>query len=216
MGTILAIDPGNMKSGYVVVEHDGEEIHRVLKVGKKSNEDMFGVIVTPYDFYDHFAIEMVAGMGMPVGAEVFDTCFWIGRFWEYVESHGEPRPMQKIFRREEKLYLCGRASAKDVNIRQALVDRYAPGQPNFGKGTKKNPGFFYGFSADMWAAMAVAVTYFDKYIKGVKSYEQDAAQATEAADAADVRCLRENVYARTVEVQGKIQFLQRSVRMDGT
>ena len=215
MGTILAIDPGNTQSGYVVVEHDGEEIRRVLKVGKKSNEDMFGVIVTPYDFYDHFAIEMVAGMGMPVGAEVFDTCFWIGRFWEYVESHGEPRPMQKIFRREEKLYLCGRASAKDVNIRQALVDRYAPGQPNFGKGTKKDPGFFYGFSADMWAAMAVAVTYFDKYIKGV-SYEQDAAKATKTADAADVRCLRENVYARTVQVQGKIQFLQRGVRLDGT
>ena len=168
MGTILAIDPGNIESGYVVVEHDGEEIRRVLKVGKKSNEDMFGLIVTPYDFYDHFAIEMVAGMGMPVGQEVFDTCFWIGRFWEYVDNHGEPKPMRKIFRREEKLYLCGRASAKDANIRQALVDRYAPGQPNFGKGTKKNPGFFYGFSADMWAAMAVAVTYFDKYIKGVK------------------------------------------------
>ena len=50
MGTILAIDPGNTQSGYVVVEHDGEEIRRVLKVGKKSNEDMFGVIVTPYDF----------------------------------------------------------------------------------------------------------------------------------------------------------------------
>ena len=49
MGTILAIDPGNTQSGYVVVEHDGEEIRRVLKVGKKSNEDMFGVIVTPYD-----------------------------------------------------------------------------------------------------------------------------------------------------------------------
>ena len=76
--------------------------------------------------------------------------------------------MQKIFRQEEKLYLCGHLQAKDANIRQALVDRYAPGQPNFGKGTKKNPGFFYGFSVDMWQAMAVAATYFDKYIRGIK------------------------------------------------
>ena len=100
--------------------------------------------------------------------EVFDTCFWIGRFWEFATLYGVSHPPQKIFRREEKLYLCGRASAKDANIRQALVDRYAPGQPNYGKGTKKNPGFFYGFAADMWAAMAVAVTYFDKYIRGIQ------------------------------------------------
>ena len=110
---------------------------------------------------------MIAGMGMTVGQEVFDTCVWIGRFWQTVlwqTGYGPTR----IFRREEKLDLCGSLSAKDANIRQALVDRYAPGQPNFGKGTKKDPGFFYGFSADMWAAMAVATTYFDKYIKGVK------------------------------------------------
>ena len=113
------------------------------------------------------AIEMIAGMGMTVGQEVLDSCVWIGRFWQTVlwqTGYGPTR----IFRREEKLDLCGSLSAKDANIRQALVDRYAPGQPNFGKGTKKDPGFFYGFSADMWAAMAVATTYFDKYIKGVK------------------------------------------------
>ena len=165
MGTILAIDPGNMESGYVLVEHDGKEIRKVLDVGKVPNGEMYSVF---FSTYDHLAIEMVAGMGMPVGQEVFDTCFWIGRFWEFATLYGVSHPPQKIFRREEKLYLCGRASAKDANIRQALVDRYAPGQPNFGKGTKKNPGFFYGFSSDMWAAMAVATTYFDKYIRGIQ------------------------------------------------
>lgn len=148
MGTILAIDPGNTESGYVLAEHDGQEIRKVLDVGKVPNGEIFPVLCREYQ---HLAIEMVAGMGMPVGQEVFDTCFWIGRFWEYAE-----------------LYLCGRASAKDANIRQALVDRYAPGQPNFAKGTKKNPGFFYGFAADMWAAMAVATTYVDKYIRGIQ------------------------------------------------
>ena len=167
MGTILAIDPGNTQSGYVVVEHDGEEIRRVLKVGKEPNRIVLDVIKSTPTGYD-LAIEMIAGMGMAVGAETFDTCYWIGRFWQYAIDNSKEADQTKIYRREEKLDLCGSLSAKDANIRQALVDRYAPGQTNFGKGTKKDPGFFYGFSADMWAAMAVAVTYFDKYIKGVK------------------------------------------------
>ena len=171
-GKILAIDPGNEKSGYVLVEYNlcpesGEgDITKVLEAGKEPNYQIYPIILHP--IYDHFAIEMVAGMGMPVGQEVFDTCFEIGRFWDRAKSNQEGYRMEKIFRREEKLDLCGSPNAKDANIRQALVDRYAPGQPNYGKGTKRDPGFFYGFSADMWAAMAVAVTYFDKYIKGVK------------------------------------------------
>lgn len=168
MGTILAIDPGNTQSGYVVVEHDGEEIRRVLEAGKIENNVLLPLIAQKLygNGYD-VAIEMIAGMGMTVGQEVFDTCVWIGRFWQTILWQAGYGPT-RIFRREEKLDLCGSLSAKDANIRQALVDRYAPGQPNFGKGTKKDPGFFYGFSADMWAAMAVAVTYFDKYIRGVK------------------------------------------------
>lgn len=117
MGTILAIDPGNIQSGYVLVEHDGKEIRKVLDVGKVPNGKIFPVLCREYQ---HLAIEMVAGMGMPVGQEVFDTCFWIGRFWEYAELFQRCYQIQKIFRREEKLYLCGRASAKDANIRQAL------------------------------------------------------------------------------------------------
>ena len=168
MGTILAIDPGNTQSGYVVVEHDGEEIRRVLEAGKVENAAMLQLLERKLyaNCYD-VAIEMIAGMGMAVGQEVFDTCVWIGRFWQIALQHTGYAPT-RIYRKEEKRLLCGRDSAKDTNIRLALVDRYAPGQPNFGKGTKNDPGFFYGFANDMWAAMAVAVTYFDKYIKGVK------------------------------------------------
>ena len=44
MGTILAIDPGNIQSGYVIVEHDGEEIRRVLEVGKIENNVLLSLI----------------------------------------------------------------------------------------------------------------------------------------------------------------------------
>lgn len=165
---ILAIDPGNVRSGYVLAEYDEAEIRRVLRVGKVENAEMMQIISEVAESAEtDFAIEMIAGMGMAVGAEVFDTCVWIGRFWERALTRNFRR-MEYIYRREEKLCLCGSARAKDANIRQALVDRYAPGKPNYGKGTKKEPGFFFGFSADMWAAMAVAVTYYDKHIKGMR------------------------------------------------
>lgn len=162
---ILAIDPGNEYSGYVLVEADEADITKVLDVGKIRNEEIYNVLGKDYD---HLAIEMIAGMGMTVGAEVFETCVWIGKFLEYARFTDRKFQTQRIYRREEKICLCGAPTAKDANIRQALCDRYAAGQPNYGKGTKKNKGFFYGFSADMWAAMAVAVTYYDKYIKGLK------------------------------------------------
>ena len=57
MGVILAIDPGNMESGYVLVEHDGEEIRKVLDVGKVPNGEIFPVLCREYQ---HLAIEMVS------------------------------------------------------------------------------------------------------------------------------------------------------------
>jgi hypothetical protein len=88
---------------------------------------------------------------------VFDTCLWIGRFIQAAEQETE-----LIYRKEEKMSLCGNTRAKDSNIRQALIDRYAKHDFKTGKGTKKNPDTFYGVSKDVWQAIAVAVTAYEK------------------------------------------------------
>ena len=53
---------------------------------------------------------------------------------------------------------------KTSTIRQALIDLFAKDTPNKGKGTKKDPGYFYGFKKDIWQAMAVAYVFHTKYI----------------------------------------------------
>lgn len=171
---ILAIDPGNIESGYVLTNDDLS----IVEKGKVTNDELLNNILKgKYVFYDnkelkriktHIAIEMIASYGMPVGIEVFETCVWIGRFVQamidsdYCLNKDE---IKYIYRKDEKMNLCQSMKANDTTIKQALVDRFAPGQKNYGKGTKKNPGWFYGFKSDIWASYAVAVTYHDMYLK---------------------------------------------------
>jgi hypothetical protein len=154
--TILAIDPGNTHSGYALIQPD---TCRPIKTGKIPNEDVLHLIASAE--FDHLSIEMIASYGMAVGKEVFDTCVWIGRF---VQLHKDTAPRvncQLVYRREVKLHHCQSSKAKDANITQALIDRFAYGEPNRGKGTKAAPGWFYGFAADIWQAYALAVLTAD-------------------------------------------------------
>lgn len=163
---VLAIDPGPTESAYVVIAADtrrpvvfdkvpnGELLRRLLP------ECWIALDVT-------VAIEMVASYGMAVGAEVFDTCVWIGRFAERVARYAGI-DAQLVKRHEIKLHHCHSARANDSNIAQALRDRFAPGAPNKGKGTKAAPGWFYGFAGDIWQAYALAVYVADLDAGGVR------------------------------------------------
>jgi hypothetical protein len=149
---LLAIDPGNEESAYVAYDCDAGS---VLAFGKKANADVLQWMISPSSFNaQHIAIEMIASYGMPVGREVFETCVWIGRF---IEAWGAPYTL--VYRKDVKLHLCGNARAKDGNVRQALIDRYGGKQKAIG--TKREPGPLYGVSADVWSALAVAVTWSD-------------------------------------------------------
>ena len=152
---ILAIDPGNMQSAYVMLD----EKLKPIDFGIIDNEDLLdNISMGEFDKCADFAIEMVASYGMPVGKDVFETVFWIGRFWEAARD-SNCAYMERIYRMQEKTNLCHDSRAKDGNIRQALIDRFGP------VGTKKNQGWFYGVSKDVWQAIAVGVTYYDMYCK---------------------------------------------------
>lgn len=147
---VLAIDPGETQSGYMLF--DGK---RAIEFGKLPNEQLmeqFGHYSSHYNEPPTLVIEMIASYGMPVGKEVFETCVWIGRF---IQAWGQRSPIYRLTRKEIVKHICGSAKAKDSNVRQALIDQL--GQP----GTKNAPGPTYGITGDAWAALAVAVTYWD-------------------------------------------------------
>ena len=155
---VIAIDPGTTQSAVVVMD---TETLRPLEAYIKPNEDVRWMIEEMPSAWDCIGvIEMIASYGMPVGKEVFETVLWIGRFYEIMMLRLFRTP-EFVYRREEKLHICGSPRANDASIRRALVDRFAEHDLKAGRGTKKNPDWFYGFKADMWAAYAVGLTYIE-------------------------------------------------------
>jgi hypothetical protein len=149
---LLAIDPGPTQSAYVVVDQD----LRPRVFNKVANPMLLHHLNTSFG---HVVIEQIGhyGTGMPAGKDVFDTCVWIGRFIQACPDQN----VALVKRATVKTHLCGTPKATDANVIQALIDRFAPGERNHGKGVKNAPGFFYGFHSDIWQAMALAVYQHD-------------------------------------------------------
>ena len=148
MTRILAIDPGPEHSAWVLMDRTHVVSHAI-----EDNERIVNDIEVAWDTIDHLAVEMVASYGMPVGREVFETCVWVGRFIQAYDG-----PHDKVYRQQVKMELCKDSRAKDSHIRQALIDMYGPGR-DVAVGTKAKPGPLYGVKKDIWAALAVGVTW---------------------------------------------------------
>lgn len=171
--TLLAIDPGNVESGYCIVDVD---TLKPLEHGKVDNFEMLDIIEQKCNLRGDndpmmLAIErvMLYGGNGRAGRDVSQTAEWYGAFWQAyraTNSHqffGDSIP---VYRYEEKTTICGKGNANDSDIQHALIDRFAQHDLKNGKGTKKNPDWFYGFSKDQWAAYAVAVTAIETKMKG--------------------------------------------------
>ncbi len=156
MSLIIGLDPGPYRSAFVV--YDGQAISEHLYA--PNLDIVHWLIVHGADLVYHPAtlvIEQIAAMGMAVGAEVFSTAHWDGRF-----TQAWLQPVEHLKRHEVKMHLCGSMRAKDPNIRAALIDKF--GGPEWAIGTKKAPGPLYGLHGDEWSSLAICVTWWDLHI----------------------------------------------------
>lgn len=154
---VWAVDPGYEQSALViydgvsVLEHVTEPnaalLQRISDRTRSSSETL--------------VVEQMASFGMPVGAEVFETVHWAGRFIQAWTGYRPPlMPWDRIKRHVVKDRLCGNQRAKDAHIRQALLDRFGPGKAK-AIGLKSDKGPLYGLHGDEWSALSVAVTWWD-------------------------------------------------------
>ena len=153
---ILAIDPGPQESAWLLLPSIGNRAGLPSYFGISPNPTVLAdaAAARGIETTENIVIERVRSYGMPVGAEVFETCEWVGRF--------DPDETATLMPRKEVcMHLCQSARAKDPNIRQALIDRFGPGKRK-AVGLKASPGPLYGVKSHVWSALALAVTYFDQ------------------------------------------------------
>ncbi len=153
MSHVFAIDPGSSETGWVLM--DANDM-RPSDFGIMDNETFIGYlkaqVVKMLDAM--FVCEKIVAQGMIEKKQVMETCQFTGRIQEVCDPVFVPR-------REVKMWHCGTPAAKDSNVIAALVARYGDKKDKYSKGTKKDPGIFYGFKDDIWQAYAVGAWYIE-------------------------------------------------------
>ena len=149
---VIGVDPGPVESAYV--EFDGRAVINHDIVQNAVVRGYLAVLI-----HEVVVFEQIESFGMAVAHSVFETAFETGRMYQATGRR------ERMTRKAVKLHLCHSASAKDPNVRAALLDRFG-GSKSVAQGTKKAPGPLYGIRSHEWAALALAVTWYDQHEEG--------------------------------------------------
>lgn len=148
----LAIDPGTAQSGYVIIDSDS----RILQCGVEDNPVLLELLKSNTDKTLRLAIENVVSYGQVVGKTTFETCIWIGRFYQTWVDHQAHNDVWLVDRPKIKQHICEGKRGNDSAVVKALTLRFGE------KGTAKQPGWTYGLKSHAWQAFALGVYCNDK------------------------------------------------------
>lgn len=148
---ILAIDPGNVETGFVFYrkKEGPHSSDRILAKGKITNNAILRYITNNAPKGIVVYIEDIAQYGQQVGKSIFDTVKFIGMLMERCNSLGVRYEL--VYRKTVVTHHTDNPKANDSIIRQFMIDTFGI------QGTKKSPGPLYGFAADMFSALAIAM-----------------------------------------------------------
>ena len=141
---IIGIDPGT-SDGAVIAWNTTER--KIILHEIKDNNDLLDWLRNQV-YANHISCETIMSYGQRVGAETFETCFFIGRVMEI--CHQRKQVFTPITRKDVIMIHCASNKASDADVRAAMI-AYV-GQP----GSKKAPGPTYGVSSHEWSALAIA------------------------------------------------------------
>ncbi len=147
--TTLNIDPANKQTAYVLINKDGV----IYDKGIVPNDEFLHLAET-LD-YDVMNIEIVANMGVS-GVSLYDTSEMVGILCYIAIRRNK---VLNRYKRHEVKKVFGtwrKPPSIDSQIRTKLISKYGE------VGTVKNKGYFFGFKADLWSAMAIYHTYKSK------------------------------------------------------
>lgn len=159
---ILAIDPGNEESAFVIWD---TERKRCINKGKIKNIDMLDIISNSN--YKEACIEMISSYGMPIGQTTIDSCVWIGIFKNEIENTGKKAYL--IFRQSVKMHHCHSLNGiNDSSVNMVLKQKYGEDntikKPNlvfWNEEVEENMGTKY-MNGDIWSALSIATYWSEK------------------------------------------------------